>query len=212
MIEEKLIYGIKPDQTSNVIIQYTQYSGNNRVLSPPECEAIIRYGRENNLVDGAIGGGSSQHVDKDYRQAKQGTIPVDGFEWLYDRLAQRVKWTNDQLYNFHISGMNEAIQFLEYRMGEDEDEPSGHYKWHTDTGPNYTSMRKLSCVIQLTDPAEYEGCRLKLFDCQTPEYEVPEIGQGDMLIFPSFMPHMVTPLESGTRNALALWITGTPFK
>ena len=37
----------------------------------------------------------------------------------------------------------------------------GHYDWHVDLGPGM-SNRKLSCVVQLSDPSDYEGGELQM--------------------------------------------------
>lgn len=210
---ERMLFGIRPTENNYTgAVPYVQYSGENRLLSPPECRDIIAAMTAKELNAGHIGTGEgNRRLDTEYRSVFTNSLPVNGFEWLYERLLQRIKWVNDDRFRFDISGLAEPIQFLEYREATEE-QPSGRYKWHQDMGPGVGSIRKLSIVIQLSEPSEYEGCRLKLFDCSTPELEVPEIGQGDMVIFPSYMPHCVTPLEKGTRRSLALWVSGPSFR
>ena len=36
--------------------------------------------------------------------------------------------------------------------------------------------------------------------------------QGDLIIFPSFIWHRVTPVTRGVRKSLVLWFIGPPFK
>lgn len=222
-IPEKMLYGITQTPAPGPWWPpYVQYSEDQRVLSPPECKAIIDFMADKELRQGTIGTGGGPRVELDYRSAYIYGLPVKGFEWLYERLIQRISWVNGAQYRFDIAGLAEPIQFLEYRESEGggaeseqdggEKSFSGRYKWHTDTGAGVASNRKLSAVIQLSDPSEYEGCRLTLFDCMSPIREVYEIGQGDMVVFPSFTPHCVTPLEKGTRRALALWVTGPTFR
>jgi PKHD-type hydroxylase len=71
-------------------------------------------------------------------------------------------------------------------------------------------------VVQLSNPADYDGCALRMFtDCdfvpRTPE-GVPVTEQGDAVLFPSWAPHMVTPITRGTRYALAAWVCGPQFR
>ena len=45
------------------------------------------------------------------------------------------------------NGLNEDIQFTEY-----DESYQGHYSWHTDLGSGTSSTRKLSIVVQLSEP------------------------------------------------------------
>lgn len=77
-------------------------------------------------------------------------------------------------------------------------------------------VRKISVTINLNEPGEYEGGNLK-FDfgnhADKKFHEVTEIRpQGSMVIFPSFLPHCVTPVTKGTRFSLVLWCLGEPWK
>lgn len=212
----KMLFGIKPKENDYAgAVPYVQYSGKNRLLSPPECAAILAAMSDDKLRPGLVGTTKdSARLDEEYRSVMTRSLPVEGFEWLYERILERVSWVNDANFQFDLSGLAEPIQFLEYREAGEAGESSkaGRYKWHLDMGPGTASIRKLSIVIQLSDPKDYDGCRLRIFDCVTPELEVPEIGQGDMVIFPSWMPHMVSELTRGKRRSLALWVSGPSFK
>ena len=78
-------------------------------------------------------------------------------------------------------------------------------------------VRKISMTLNLNEPGQYEGGNL-LFDFghhQEGEqyYECKEMRpQGSIIIFPSFLPHCVTPLTKGIRYSLVLWCLGRPFK
>ena len=37
-------------------------------------------------------------------------------------------------------------------------------------------------------------------------------GQGDLVLFPSYMLHEVKPVTKGERNSLVCWVTGKQFK
>jgi len=73
----------------------------------------------------------------------------------------------------------------------------------------YNIPRKLSLVLQLSDPKDYEGGELILHLSEEPTV-VPK-KQGYVTIFPSFVLHEVTPVTSGTRHSLVSWISGKPF-
>ena len=78
-------------------------------------------------------------------------------------------------------------------------------------------VRKISMTLNLTDPNSYEGGNLK-FDLG-PHVKGNRIkvcddsrSQGTLIVFPSFMYHCVTPVTSGTRYSLVLWLLGKPWQ
>lgn len=134
-------------------------------------------------------------------------------------------------------GMNFGIEFAEnmqhttYHAPEKQEDVAGFYTWHTDAGPNANpdqTIRKLSAVIQLTDPDEYEGGHFqwlepwKLFDklrSDKPTIRVDEAimtapfsakTKGTLIVFPSYLHHQVLPITRGTRQSLVLWQQGYP--
>ena len=82
---------------------------------------------------------------------------------------------------------------------------------------NHPSRRKLSMVIQLTDPTEYEGGSLELDTKQIggkdKQPNADNLKQlGTTIIFPSFLRHRVTPVTEGKRYSLVCWYEGSPFR
>tara|TARA_R100001510_G_C7653956_1_gene212475 strand:+ start:1404 stop:2018 length:615 start_codon:yes stop_codon:yes gene_type:complete len=125
--------------------------------------------------------------------------------WLYDRLMSYMTIANDNLWNFSLRGLTDSIQYTEYH-GEEE----GFYDWHLDIGPRELSIRKLSLVVQLSDPKDYTGGELQI---KTGKYDsVPSKTQGTVIVFPSYLLHRVTPVTSGIRKSLVLWAGGESLK
>ncbi len=123
--------------------------------------------------------------------------------WVFDKLSHVVSSLNAQFYRFDLTGFGEAIQLTNY----DESE-SGMYGWHQDYGG--IPSRKLSLVLQLTDPSQYEGGNLQIMtggEAQTVRKQ-----RGLIVVFPSYILHQVTPVTSGNRQSLVAWITGAAFK
>ena len=87
-----------------------------------------------------------------------------------------------------------------------------HFDWHPDHKAQaamfYKQVRKLSASLQLTDPKEYQGCELQIRTDDTDRALVCRKGKGDFIVFPSWLSHRVTKLESGHRDALILWYKG----
>tara|TARA_R110000796_G_scaffold138332_2_gene254436 strand:+ start:213 stop:800 length:588 start_codon:yes stop_codon:yes gene_type:complete len=126
-------------------------------------------------------------------------------QWVYERLAHVVASLNSQFYRFDLSGFGEAIQLTNY-----SEEQKGMYGWHQDFGGSRVVSRKLSLVLQLTDPAEYEGGNLQILTNGEPQNLRKE--RGMIIAFPSYTLHQVTPVTSGNRQSLVTWVSGPAFK
>ena len=112
---------------------------------------------------------------------------------------------------FHIDRI-EAIQILKYNPGD-------FYNQHLDlsvpTGTGYhQKQRKISCSLQLNEPDEYTGGELVLMDINSKEQSIHDISlnKGDLLLFPSFIPHSVLPIGAGVRYSSTAWIEGLSFR
>lgn len=124
--------------------------------------------------------------------------------WLYEKLIGMAVEANDTLWKFDLHGVIDSIQFTEY------EEDGGHYDWHMDIGPNTINHRKISMVIQLSEADDYDGGELVLWNSN--DTTIAPKGIGNVMIFPSFMLHKVTPMVKGTRKSLVLWIGGGSYK
>jgi len=107
------------------------------------------------------------------------------------------------MWNFDIWGYHDTLQFTNY-YGD-----GGHYDWHADLGPGI-SNRKLSVVLQLSDPNDYVGGELQM-NTGGGITSVPK-QYGLLCFFPSFVLHRVTPLTSGTRTSLVTWLCGANLR
>lgn len=145
--------------------------------------------------------GPEGHVRKDVRDAEILFISNDEQTVaLYARLKKLALAHNRAHYNFELTCMNEQLMLVKYSEG-------GHYMWHTDNGKGYMSNRKLSLVVQLSDPGDYAGGDLEFFE----GLKAPN-NLGDVVVFPSYQPHRVTPVTSGERYSLVLWVSGPVFR
>ena len=131
--------------------------------------------------------------------------PTQENMWLYNRLSWILRQLNAQFYRFNITGFDEPFQYTIYKGSNDD---GGHYCWHKDTGGD--APRKLSIVMQLSDPSEYEGGDLELLNGNGDILKV-EKKKGFIAMFPSYHPHRVTPVTSGIRRSLVVWASGPAF-
>jgi PKHD-type hydroxylase len=152
---------------------------------------------------GEVGGGSDGTVSE-YRKSDIAWIPDNqDSAWLYSKIADLSMIANKEMWNFDIWGYHDSLQYTTY-YGD-----GGHYDWHADLGPNM-SNRKLSVVLQLSDPSEYEGGELQM-NIGGSIISVPR-QKGLICFFPSFVLHRVTPLTSGIRTSLVTWLCGANLR
>lgn len=144
-------------------------------------------------------------VDTVLRKAKTGWIALSAeSEWLYDRLAFIVRQLNGQFFDFDLAGFVEDFQYTIYGAGQD------HYTWHLDKGVSNAAPRKLSLVLQLSDPAAYDGGDLELMSSSEPKAMTRK--RGFVVAFPSWVLHRVTPVTRGTRKTVVVWVAGPKFR
>ncbi len=123
--------------------------------------------------------------------------------WLFQRLAGATSSINQQAYCFDLSAL-EDLQYTIYLAGE-----GGRYDWHVDHGRT-PQRRKLSLVLQLSDPADYEGCELQIH--ASSRIDTAPKTRGTLIAFPSYVLHRVTPITTGIRKSLVMWCSGPRFR
>jgi PKHD-type hydroxylase len=181
----------------------TLVQGFSNFLTKEECEIIVDFCTKKINYTAAIG---NDVINKEIRKNKVTWINQRDVSlgWLIKKIAGALKDINDKTYQFDLYGLTEEIQFTEYSEIED------HYDWHFDSGP-MTQVRKVSMVIQLSDPKDYEGCELEIVN-QKKEITEKSKDQGTLIVFPSYIAHRVTGLKSGKRYSLVVWAGGPNFK
>lgn len=151
-----------------------------------------------------VGGGANGVVNPEIRRSKVKWVEnTPETEWVYKRLSHYVGVLNSQFYRLDLTGFGEALQFTTYEENE-----QGMYGWHQDYGSGIS--RKLSVVLQLTDPSRYEGGNLEVLTSGNPI--VVRKQRGLLAVFPSYTLHQVTPVTRGIRQTLVTWVTGPAFR
>ena len=106
---------------------------------------------------------------------------------------------NDTNFKFRLHYVEDAIQYTLY-----EANCGGKYDWHIDIGKGVNSPRKLSAVVLLTDPSEFEGGVLQIFTSVQPE-NVP-LKKGSIVFFPSFFYTELLKLQKDVdKHLLCGW-------
>jgi len=167
-----------------------------------ECRKIIDYAEQFEKKDARVS--NKGNINLDIRESKVIWITPDPeINWVYQTLTDIITKLNADYFGFDLFGFIEGFQFTEYNA------PSGHYGKHVDSIYKGT-IRKLSFVLQLSDPKDYEGGKLQIHLGDNPDVMKKE--QGTLIVFPSPTLHEVTPVTKGRRYSLVGWITGKPFK
>lgn len=172
-------------------------------FSPEHCQDIIDLARANTRDAGLVGGQTAHSI----RRADicwLDDVPEAG--WVMDRVLRIVADANRESFGFDLTDFGESPQVARYGA-----EREGHFDWHSDIGAgNWAAKRKLTIVVQLSDPADYDGGTLEL----RPDSNIASAPRqrGMAMIFPSFVLHRVTPVTAGERWSLTLWSHGPAFR
>lgn len=178
-------------------------------FSKEQCEAILKHGLTVPSQDGGLGvdgsGKNNSHRKSKIRFLQRSD---QRFSWIFDVLWRCAISANDDYFGFHISKLD-FLQLAEY-----DAKYEGEYKVHHDVfwlngDPYY--HRKLSCIVQLSDPAEYEGGDFKILDAQAPLDPESKM-RGSVIFFPSMLHHQATKVTKGVRYSIAAWFDGPKWR
>jgi len=151
-----------------------------------------------------IGGGDGGKVNDNVRRSELNWLNKDPeCAWVFEQLAHVAASLNAEHFGFGLTGFGEALQLTNYHEAR-----QGNYTWHQDFASGIS--RKLSMVLQLSDPNEYEGGELQLLTKKEPT--IIQKKRGLITVFPAWTLHQVTPVIKGTRQTLVTWISGPAFK
>ena len=117
---------------------------------------------------------------------------------IYDIISRNVRMINDGMWRYNYGGYG-VFQYSEYTEGD-------HFNWHIDQIEIKGESRKVSFSLGISDESEYEGGDLGFKAAEEEDYY--KIGRGDIIAFPSWMLHKVTPVTKGKRRVLVGWGEG----
>tara|TARA_R110000823_G_scaffold43966_1_gene113979 strand:+ start:5333 stop:5914 length:582 start_codon:yes stop_codon:yes gene_type:complete len=182
-----------------------------KAVPPETCKKIIKTGKKSILKKGTVG---AKGEPGDVRKSKVTFLNDND---LFNLVGNFVTESNKNAkWDFQWDWI-EPIQFTSYNKKE-------YYGWHADGFPepmkkkdiNFNGkIRKLSFILQLTDPKKYTGGELRFSlpgvkkNISKPKIFLP---QGSVIVFPSFIQHEVTPVKTGNRYSLVSWCIGQPWR
>ena len=171
-------------------------------FTPEECQRIVAMADNMYGTKSTVGSEKTRKFDTSIRAVDTYNLELnEKTKWIFDRIAAATATANAEYYRYNILGITHALQLLHYK-GEE----GGHYDWHIDAGPGASSTRKISVVVPLNQPTEFEGGVLEVNNNGV-VYDAPQ-EPGSMILFPSFCLHRVNPVTKGNRWSLVSWVHG----
>ena len=158
-------------------------------------------------MEEALVGNEDPIVNKKIRNCKSASISRT--HWINGLLDYYVRSVNDDVYNYDLVNWYNELQFLHY-----EGKGAG-YTWHCDNGveENEIGVRKITVILGLSDPDDYEGGELQVMMPGNHRYvNRLKLELGECVMFPSTSLHRVTPLKSGERSVIVGWYGGPDFR
>ena len=153
----------------------------------------------------SVGGMSGAEVNDQVRRSELNWLHKDpDCAWVFNKLSHVASKLNADHFGFDLTGFGEALQLTNY-----DESNQGTYIWHQDFGSSGV-FRKLSIVLQLSDPQDYQGGELQLLTRKEPTSIQKK--RGLITVFPAWTLHQVTPVIKGNRQTLVAWISGPQFK
>lgn len=175
-----------------------------QALTAEDCDALITLCQSAPMQDARL---VRQTTAPHIRRAELSWLEdLPQATWVMDRMMRLTAQANREAFGFDLTDFAESAQVARYGA-----EREGHFDWHSDIGAGaLAARRKLTVVVQLSDPAGYDGGALEL----RPDSSIRQApaDRGTAVIFPSFVLHRVTPVTTGTRWSLTLWSHGPAFR
>jgi PKHD-type hydroxylase len=188
-----------------------------QAFTPCQCEQIINSAKKQKPSWAQTGGTPELKKTFEHRRSKLVWIPENHPELHF---VHRVFWDivtrmNNEYFKAHITSLP-PLQFTQY-----SEQYQGEYKLHMDLdwldangiASQYGHQRKVSAIVQLSDPNTYEGGDFEFGHEVREKPNCHEIRkQGTLMAFPSFLHHGVRPVTKGKRYSLVGWFEGPPWR
>ena len=141
----------------------------------------------------------------DYEQTRRSRMITFNYLKAPNQGAALVSATADlckKAFGFRVDAIEADVALIAYATGD-------YFDWHVDAGSVDGPTRKLTILVQLSDPDTYEGGALEFFPgTSRPAYR----SRGTVIAFSPFIVHRVTPIRSGTRFSLVIGLQGPRFE
>ena len=173
-------------------------------FSATQCDEIVAIARQATANDAGLVGDTTNHNIRRAELVWLDEVPCT--DWVMEQIIDVVRHANRDVFDFSLQEFAESAQVARYGA-----EREGHFHWHSDIGEGQlAAKRKLTMVVQLSDPDSYSGGDLQVW----PSSAVIDAARpkGCATLFPSYLLHRVTPVTQGERHSLTIWAHGPAFR
>ena len=139
-------------------------------------------------------------------------------KWIHDAITPYMEEANKASGWRYDIKYTEAMQITKYEKG-------GFYGWHRDgkgdnlsvynmpeNGYMHDKVRKLSMSVSLNEDFEGGDLEFSFYKEEKCNIETVKTNKlGNIVVFPSYQEHRISPVTKGTRYALVVWFIGPPF-
>lgn len=139
-------------------------------------------------------------IHSGFRQKLRGNIA----EFPFQQLKEITKEANDKVYDFDLLGIIDQDYPQVFKYSE-----NNFCSYHVEINP-YAPSRKLTFIVNLSDRDSYQGGQLEFLNTTVDENLMN--GQGNIIIFPSFLPYQITKITQGEKLIIVGHIHGPLFK
>lgn len=167
------------------------------IFSKEECEDIIKSCIEELWMPVKPIGDSDIHHSS--RQKLKGD--TEGFP--FEPIKSITKKANNEIYDFKLLGIIDQDYPQVFKYKEDD-----YQDWHLDITP-MSPTRKITFIIILDDENDKKGGTVEFLNTSM-DSEI--LKQGNILIFPSFLPYRITPVTEGEAHFVIGHIHGSLFR
>ena len=172
-----------------------------KVLDEETCNRWLELGKSAPVQEAA-----TFNSDDSHRKTDISWLPNEGeYQEIHDVL-KAISLQANQHFKLTLTHLP-PLQFTQYS------DVGHHYDMHHDVNYNRQDgyHRKLSFVVQLSDPEDYEGGLLSFSETETPDSEIL-LPKGTVICFLSYLQHGVSPITKGSRTSLVGWFEGPRWR
>ena len=168
------------------------------LFSPDECKKII-----DNCIE-ELWSSVKVYGEGKIHQAAMQRLRGNLAEYPFTLFRDAIVTANADIYKFNILGVidTDYPQVARYSKGD-------FFNFHTEINPMATT-RKLSFLVMLNDPSEYEGGEIEFLNTELTHSETSKVGT--IIVFPSFLTYKVKPVKKGKRYLITGSIHGDSFR
>ncbi len=162
------------------------------LLTAKECDELIALWGQ----DHGHGGAYKENREYISKRTSIVTMPTK----IFDKLRRAVDKANKAYWRYN-GKLSVSGEIYRYTRGD-------FFDWHMDLGDGDIAKRKITTLIQLSNPKDYGGGNLELFANET---HTAGTRRGTLLIYPSYIMHRVTKVTRGVRYSIGGEVVGKPF-